>query len=145
MRVVDIINHLKQKFLQVQELVDELVDELLPALVLALALVPALMLALMLVLALALKQMLVRKRKRREISKGYIRWLAKVLPEDWHAELEALRHKWHKQRRPKFWIRLMTGIHVVDLLKAYVQIKMQNAKLFLKSTVKKSTVARRKN
>ncbi|BAY28167.1 hypothetical protein NIES2100_79960 (plasmid) [Calothrix sp. NIES-2100] len=101
------------------------------ALGLMLGLVLGLMLALGLTLGLGLLE-------RWEISKGYMPWLRKVLPQDWWGELEALRHKWRKQGQSKLWIRVMTHIHLLDMLKGYVQIKIENAKFF-------KIVFRRKN
>jgi len=69
---------------------------------------------------------MVRKRS----SKGYVRWLAKVLPEEWRGELEALRHRWRRQRHPKFLIELRTVLCLLDMLKAFIQIKVENTMFF---------------
>ena len=53
-------------------------------------------------------------------------WLSKILLEEWRGELEALRYEWLKEGKPELWIKIMTSFCLLGLLKAYLQIKVEN-------------------
>ncbi len=60
--------------------------------------------------------------------------LVNRLPEDWRADLEALRHHLvTRKKQPKFLVNLITIIHLLDMLKAHIQIKLENISLFSKN------------
>jgi len=91
---------------------------------LGLVLVPGLVQGLVqgLVLRRTKQQSLAAIRRQSHI-KG---WLAKILPEDWRGELEALRRRWLAKKRHKVLVDFMTGICLLGMLKAYLQIKVEN-------------------
>jgi hypothetical protein len=60
-------------------------------------------------------------------QKSHIKgWLSKILLEEWCGELEALRYSWLNEGKPEVWIKIMTAFHLLGLLKAYLQIKVEN-------------------
>lgn len=64
-------------------------------------------------------------------QKSHIKgWLSKILLEEWCGELEALRCGWLLERKPELWIKIMTGFYLLALLKACLQIKLENRWLF---------------
>ncbi|MEJ6487850.1 hypothetical protein N0Y54_42665 [Nostoc punctiforme UO1] len=64
-------------------------------------------------------------------QKSHIKgWLSNILSEEWRAELEALRYRWFTEEKPELWIKIMTGFHLLDMLKGYFQIKLENRWLF---------------
>ncbi|MHC5763073.1 hypothetical protein [Nostoc sp.] len=64
-------------------------------------------------------------------QKSHIKgWLSKIILEEWRGELEALRCGWLTEEKPELWIKIMTGFHLLALLKAYIQIKLEDRWLF---------------
>ncbi|MGF1934515.1 MAG: hypothetical protein RM347_008945 [Nostoc sp. ChiQUE02] len=60
-------------------------------------------------------------------QKSHIKgWLSKILLEEWRGELEALRCGWLEKGKSELWIKIMTGFHLLGLLNAYLQIKVEN-------------------
>lgn len=54
-------------------------------------------------------------------------WLARVLPEDYRGNLEALRKRWiYDLKRPKWRVRLMTAIVLLDMLWGSFGVKLQD-------------------
>ena len=107
--------------------------------VLGLVLVLGLGLVLVLLLVRVLGQMLLLGRTQQQSSveirrQSHIKgWLAKILPEEWRGELEALRYRWlAKKKRHKVLVNFITGICLLGMLKAYLQIKVENVWLLKK-------------
>lgn len=63
-------------------------------------------------------------------------WLAHALPEDWCGELEALRYQLLiKQKRSNWFVRFITIKCLLEMLWAYLQIKVENIWLSNKNEV----------
>ncbi|BAY96055.1 hypothetical protein NIES3275_81320 (plasmid) [Microchaete diplosiphon NIES-3275] len=76
---------------------------------------------LLIVLVLVQKQ---RNRQRLVELKGF---LASLLPEDWQADLNDWRYQQLVQKKkPKLWVNIMTGFHLLGMFKAYLQIQVEN-------------------
>lgn len=70
-----------------------------------------------------MKQKFSAEIKQKSHIKG---WLFNTLLEEWRGELEALRCGWLEKGKPELWIKIMTGFYLLGLLKAYLQIKVEN-------------------
>lgn len=60
-------------------------------------------------------------------QKSHIKgWPSKILPEGWRRDLQDLRYTWLLEGKPELWIKIMTGFRLLEMLKAYLQIKVEN-------------------
>jgi hypothetical protein len=81
----------------------------------------------------ATRKSLIKQKRKSHIIKG---WLSKRLSEEWRGELEALRDRWRKEGKSDLWIKILTRFELLKLLKAYLQIKVENIWLPKKRKVK---------
>ena len=66
--------------------------------------------------------------------KSYIKdwWLVNIFPEDWRGELEVLRYELFVKKKRNVLINFITIVHLLDMFKAHLQIKLENIWFFNK-------------
>ena len=82
----------------------------------------------------ALLFVVIKRRKNRKHNntsnpkKNYIitGWVNDIFPEDWIANLEALRYELIATNKPKWYVRLITVTTLMDMLCGGIQVKLQN-------------------
>ena len=77
-----------------------------------------------------IKQQSLVEVRRKSYIKGW--WIANILPEDWRGELEVLRYELLVKKKRNVLINFITVVHLLDMFKAHLQIKLENIWFFNK-------------